>query len=372
MRHPSAYLDWYIHVPKVRHDLRSSGLTGFRYDLNLGQIDLSVNYDHSGNPETTRLLAERYDVKPENIFITSEGASGTNARIIRFIAEKNLEKNEAIIEYPTYEPLLRLVQEYFPTVKRFERKKEDNYRLDIESIAKAITSKTGVLILTNPHAPSAAIADPKDMKELSNLAHQHGFHVLSDEIYGEFNRKAVPTVFSMDPESSIVTTSFTKAYALGGLKLGIAILDEQLVKELYQDVLNTIGNSANIVQMVANDLLRNLSKLEDYLDRWEKIKATTEEWLHDNGMRYFPNNSGVTYWIETSVDDTNKWINDTAIPLYDLAMVPGAHFLFKNDYELTKSNMIRIGLGAIAPTDDNVERALENLENALRKYKSHT
>ncbi len=368
MRHPSAYLNWYIGVPKVKFDLKSSGLTNLKINVDLGQIDLSVNYDHGGNPETVRLLAERYRVKPENIFVTCEGTSGTNARILRFIAERNPQKNEAIIEYPTYEPLLRLAQEYFPTVKRFERKPKNNYSLDVESIRASITGKTGIVILTNPHAPSAAIADKRKIKELSNLANEHDFYLMCDEIYAEFNREAVPTIFSLNSEKSTVTTSFTKAYGLGGLKLGIAILNEQLVKELYQDVLNTIGNSSNIVQIVANQLLKNFDKLEDYSRTWLEAKTAAERWLNDNNMCYFPNISGVTYWITTSIPDTNKWINEMTIPRHSLAMVPGAHFLFTNDYEVAKSNMIRIGLGALTPTEQNITAALDTLQDALREH----
>lgn len=370
MKHTSAYLDWYIHVPKVKYNLRSSGLTGLKYNLDLGQVDLSLNYDRSGNPETTRLLAERYHVKPENIFISSEGASGTNARIIRLIAEKNNGKTEAVVEYPTYEPLLRLTQEYFPIVKRFERKPEDNYKLDPESIAETTSSKTGLLVLTNPHAPSSTIADPKDLRETLDLAHELDFYVLCDEIYAEFNRKAVPTIFSIDSKRSIVTTSFSKAYGLGGLKLGIAILNEELNTELYQDVINTVGNSANIVQMVASELLKNFDKLESHASKWREIKVETEKWLNESNLHYFPNESGVTYWIETTIDDTYRWVNDIAIPTCSLAVVPGAHFLFRNDYEIVKSNMMRLGLGGLTPTEKSLKEALFNLEEALRKRKS--
>ena len=121
MKHTSLYLDWYIHVPNVKYDFRSSGIGYFKDDLTLGEVDLSVNYLH-GNPETTKLLGQRYHVQPENVFISSGGASGQNAQVIRYLAERNVKKNEAVVEYPTYEPLLRQVQEHFPRVKRLERK----------------------------------------------------------------------------------------------------------------------------------------------------------------------------------------------------------------------------------------------------------
>ena len=73
MKHPSPYLDWYIHVPKVKYDFRSSGIAYFKHTLNLGEVDLGINYEH-GDPEALKQVAQWYDVKPENVFISSEGA----------------------------------------------------------------------------------------------------------------------------------------------------------------------------------------------------------------------------------------------------------------------------------------------------------
>jgi aspartate/methionine/tyrosine aminotransferase len=366
MKHLSLYLDWYIHVPNVKYDFRSSGLGYFRYNLTLGEVDLSTNYA-SGNPKTAEQLAKRYNVEQQNVFISSEGASGQNARIIRCLAAKSEKKNEAIVEYPTYEPLLRQTQEYFPRVKRLERTEEKSYRLDADELRKIVSEKTGLLVLTNPHAPSGAIANSNELREIMDIAQEHGFYVLCDEIYAEFERNSIPTIFSINEELGIVITSFSKAYGLGGLKLGIALANKELVTELYEDVLNTVGNSSNIVQIIAAELLaKDREKLEKHKQKWTKLKKETEEWLGRKGYEYSPNEAGVTYWVKTPIKDTYRWINKQAIPHYSLAPVAGTFFLFKNDYNLVKSNMIRLGLGSINPDETRLSEALEVLEKALK------
>lgn len=371
MKHLSLYLDWYVHVPertRLRYDFRSSGLSHFKYDLLLGDVDLSVNYVH-GNPENTELLAQRYCVQPENVFVSSEGASGQNARIIRYLAERNTEKDEAIVEYPTYEPLLRQVQEHFLYVKRLERKEREAYRLDVDSLRKIVSKGTGLLVLTNPHAPSGAISKISELKEIMNVAGEYGFYVLSDEIFAEFHRDAIPTIFSIDPKLGIVTTSFTKAYGLAGLKVGIAIAEKELVDELYLDTLNTIGNSANIAEIITAKLLKEGSAdLERHKQKWTKFKNETEKWLNEKGFEHFPNSVGVTYWVKLPIKDTYKWINEHTIPHCSIAPVPGAFFLFKSGYKLTKSKMIRIGLGNINPDEPNLSEALNALERAINTY----
>ncbi|MDH7563686.1 MAG: pyridoxal phosphate-dependent aminotransferase [Candidatus Bathyarchaeota archaeon] len=371
MKHPSAYLNWYISVPHVKHDLRSSGITHLNFNMNLGTIDLSINYAH-GNPETAELLARRYHTRAENVFISSEGATGQNTRIIRLLAERKPKKNEAIVEYPTYEPLLRQVQDHFRRVKRLERKEKDGYRLDADTLKKLISERTSILVLTNPHAPSGATAEKRELEEIMSVAKEHDFFVLCDEIYAEFNRKHAPAIFSIDPEHGIVTTSFTKAYGLGGLKLGIALARKELVDELYTDVLNTVGNSPNIVQLAASKLLATgMNMLEEHKQKWLPLKAETEKWLEEQNLKYFPRIAGVTYWVKLPIKDTFNWINKHAIPRFNVAPVPGAFFLFKKDYEMQTSNMVRLGLGSINPDRHRLSETLDALEKAVGSGKSN-
>ncbi|MEM3597110.1 MAG: pyridoxal phosphate-dependent aminotransferase [Candidatus Bathyarchaeia archaeon] len=364
MKWHSLYLEWYVKVPTVKFDFRSSGLAYLKLDLTLGEVDLSVNYAH-GNPETAKLLARRYGVEPKNVFISSDGASGQNVRIIMVLAEKS-RKKEAVVEYPTYEPLLRQVQEYFPRVKRLERKAEDGYRLDADALREVVSDKTGLLVITNPHAPSGAVATKSDLSEVMAVAKEYGFYVLCDEIYAEFERVSIQTAFSIDEEFGITTTSFSKAYGLGGLRLGVALASEKLVDELYADTLGTIGNSSNMVQFIAAKLLRDdIRKLEGHKLRWSALKRETEEWLDAKEFEYFQNKFGITYWVKTPIKDTYKWVNETAIPKHCVAPVPGAFFLFKSGYTIVNSSMIRLGLGNINPENPNLQLALEALWKAI-------
>jgi len=364
MKWHSFYLEWYVKVPAVKFDFRSSGLAHLKLDLALGEVDLSVNYAH-GNPEATKLLAERYCVNSGNVFVSSDGASGQNVRVIRVLAEKS-RKREAVVEYPTYEPLLRQVQEHFPRVKRLERRAEEGYRLDADSLRKITSDKTGLLVITNPHAPSGAVATKSELEEVMAVAREYGFYVLCDEIYAEFERASIPTMFSVDEELGIATTSFTKAYGLGGLRLGVALASEKLVDAFYADTLNTIGNSSNIVQIVAAKLLKEyLHKLEEHKQKWTAFKRETEEWLEAKKLKYFPNKFGVTYWVKTPIKDTYKWVNEKAIPKYSVAPVPGAFFLFKSGYKIVRTCMVRLGLGNINPENPKLQLALEALWKAI-------
>jgi DNA-binding transcriptional MocR family regulator len=73
---------------------------------------------------------------------------------------------------------------------------------------------------------------------------------------------------------------------------------------------------------------------------------------------------GITFWLKLPIKATYKWVNETAIPRCDLAFVPGAFFLFKED-EIVESSMVRLGLGNINPDEPNLDEAFETFEKAL-------
>lgn len=366
-RLPSSYLNWYVHVPSLKHDLRSSGVTHFKWKLHLGEIDFTQNYVH-GNPEALKLLADRYKVKPENVFISSDGASGQNTRIMECLSHRK-NKTEALAEYPTYEPMLRQTQTYFKNVKRITRKKENNYKFDADGLKRGISDKTAVLVMTNPHAPSGVSLSKKELNEIMEIARKHDCYVVCDEIYAEFDRENNVPIFSIDPEFGVVTTSFSKAYGIGGLKAGFTMASKEIVDRLYSNVFNTAGTSSNMVELALIDLLtRGRNAMEGHQKKWVALRNETEKWLKQTDLvSYTPNSCGVVFWLETNIQDTYQWVNQYTIPKLGLAVVPGAFFLFTR-YEMNKSNNVRLGIGNINPENrENLENALHHLEEALHK-----
>jgi len=367
IRQPSNYLNWYVQVPKINHDLRSSGITKLRWKLNLGEVNFTANYVH-GNPEAIELIAERYKVKPENIFISSDGASGQNTRVLEWLSSLK-DKKEVLVEYPTYEPMLRQAQSYFKQVKRIERKEENNYKFDLNELERIVSDKTAALVITNTQAPSGVSLSIRELKEILDVATTHNCYVVCDEIYAEFDRAINPHLFSVNNEYAIVTTSFSKAYGLGGLKAGFAIASKAIVDELYMNVLNTSGTNSNLVELALIDLLtKGKQAMKEHKEKWLKLRKKTEEWLKEmDSLSYTPNSCGVVYWVETKLKDTYKWVNQFCIPKFSLAAVPGTFFLFRK-HEMNKTNKLRLGTGAIDPEKPEVlDNALQSLEKALRE-----
>jgi DNA-binding transcriptional MocR family regulator len=98
--------------------------------------------------------------------------------------------------------------------------------------------------------------------------------------------------------------------------------------------------------------------------KWMRLKAKTQKLLNEKNFEHSPDTAGITFWLKLPIKATYKWVNETTIPRYDLAFVPGAFFLFNGD-DVVESSMVRIGLGNVNPNESNLDEAFEILEKAL-------
>ncbi len=82
--------------------------------------------------------------------------------------------------YVSYEPNIRMVYGV-PVV--VSARSENGYQVDPEDIRRVITSKTKAILLNYPANPTGATIAPEVLARIGELAVEHDFAVISDEIY---------------------------------------------------------------------------------------------------------------------------------------------------------------------------------------------
>ena len=118
-------------------------------------------------------------------------------------------------------------------VVRFERRFEDGFRLDLDRVAAALTPRTRLIIVTNPHNPTGVLTGPRRRcVHSATLAERHGCYVLADEIYLDAVPGPPPAVAATLSPRIVTTSSLTKAYGLAGLRCGWALADAALCEEI--------------------------------------------------------------------------------------------------------------------------------------------
>lgn len=219
---------WLTDLEGVKYNLASSSVEGISLsELGTLQKDIALGY-----PEDE--LEERLGEKIGNTYesgvntILTAGAQAANSLIFDLILDGG---DEVLVEDPAYTPLRTGPELKGAKVETFERRYEDDFKIDLGEIKERCSSDTKMIVLTNPHNPSGVFQDPKDLKDLGGFIDENDIYLLMDEIYRDFVEDGKSCVSLSN--NIIVTSSLSKIYGLGGLRLGWAVSkDEKLIDDL--------------------------------------------------------------------------------------------------------------------------------------------
>jgi histidinol-phosphate aminotransferase len=173
-----------------------------------------------------RALADKYDVSPEQIFV-GNGSDEVLADLLALLRLRYGELHILDVGFKVY-PLLA------------ERL---GYRLEVLPENTFVTGRvrapesSGLALVDSPNAISGASLD---RGELLALAGRSESFLIWDNVYGEYSGDELPRPL---PRNVAFVRSFSKYYALAGLRVGYCIADTELVDALLarKDPFNVNG-----------------------------------------------------------------------------------------------------------------------------------
>jgi len=296
------YLLWAKRRPHPANDLGRSDVIGCTMDDVPGMreaLALTGRNDEGWPPLIDRVAAH-YGVEAAGV-ATATGTSGANFLVCAALLQPG---DDVVVEQPAYDPLLAVPRLLGANLVRFERRFEDGFRLDLERVAAAITPRTRLIIVTNPHNPTGVLSGIDQMRALGDLAQRRGCYVLADEIYLDAvpgPRRAVAATIS---PCIMTTSSLTKAYGLAGLRCGWALAAPRIAEEIRR-VRDLVDGSGSILTeraaAAAFDHLPALAAraraiLDPNVAAFEQVMARqpTLEWVKPaGGTVAFPRLTGV-------------------------------------------------------------------------------
>jgi histidinol-phosphate aminotransferase len=148
--------------------------------------------------------------------------------------------------------------------KLVEVPRDEEYRVDVKAVKKAISQRTKVIVLANPNNPTGTPTPKQDILELVDT----GVPVLTDEAYVEFSGE---TVTNLVPQykNLMVLRTFSKWAGLAGFRIGYGIFPPKIADYLLRI---KMPYSVNVAALIA---VRESLKDIDYLRN--NIKAIIAE-----------------------------------------------------------------------------------------------
>ncbi len=144
--------------------------------------------------------------------------------------------DEVIIPDPSFYSYAEVVKMLGGVVKLVPmRWSEDRgFELDLDGIEAAVTPKTKMIVLNNPHNPTGALFSPKEIEALQELAKKKRIWLLSDEIYDYFVYEGDFRSVLEDPDWRdyvVYVNGFSKTFSMTGWRLGYLVAREEIIRK---------------------------------------------------------------------------------------------------------------------------------------------
>jgi aspartate aminotransferase len=213
----------------------------------------------TGVPRLLELLTEKMQRRnhipvgsPDEVMVTTGGIHGLYI-VCRALLEAG---DEVIVPDPEWPPCMGNIRaaEGVPVPCRLHE--SVGWRYDLDELESKITPRTRAIYINSPNNPTGGVLTRADIEAIAAIASRHRIWILSDEAYEDviYDDAVHVSPASLDGmyERTISLFTFSKTYAMTGLRLGyVAARDAKLRERMKKVLFYSAGNVTSIVQFGA-------------------------------------------------------------------------------------------------------------------------
>jgi aspartate aminotransferase len=164
------------------------------------------------------------------------------------------EGDEVIVPDPGY-PIYRSLVEFIGAkAVSLPLRQENDFRADVDELARLITPRTRMLIVNSPQNPTGGILTRSDCEAIAALAIKHDLIVLSDEIYNRLSYDGEHvSLYGIDgmAERTIYMDGLSKAWAMCGWRLGFGSMPVEITQWAAVEAFDAPESEVAVRHMVA-------------------------------------------------------------------------------------------------------------------------
>jgi len=191
---------------------------------------------------------------------------------------------EALIVVPTFAMYSIFAQA--EGAKVIEVRADDNFAFPAKDILAQISPRTRLIAVANPNNPTGAACGSEVLIQIAQAASHAA--VLVDEAYFEFHGETLIDR-TAEVKNLFVARTFSKAYGLAGLRIGILAGESRQMAMLRRVASPYSVNAAALA--VLPEALRDQKYVDGYVTQVRSNRETLQRELGDLGLRYWPSHA---------------------------------------------------------------------------------
>lgn len=224
-------------------------------------------------------LSGSMGIKTSQMILTNASDDG-----IRVVFDTYIDDgSQIVLPVPTF-PMF----EVYAKIRNAEVRKV-LYQKDLSFPAKgvlaSISKKTRIVVLVNPNNPTGTPIRMHDIIKIADKAMSARSIVLIDEAYVQYSNDSALGLLAKY-NNLILLQTFSKAFGLAGLRLGIIISDEKNIEQVRKANSPYSVNVASVA--AASAALDDPGYVKHFEDEVKDSKKLLEETLDSLGIRYYP------------------------------------------------------------------------------------
>ena len=285
----------------------------------------------NGIPALKDALAEKLngggiDASPSEIIVTPGGKQGLYETINTLIDDGD----EVVLLDPAWVSYEAMVKLAGGSLNRVDLSPY-GFQLEpgLDDLAEAVSDETELLVVNSPSNPTGAVYSDAALEGVRDLAVEHDFAVISDEIYERITYDVEQTSLgSLDgmEDRTITLNGFSKAFSMTGWRLGYIHAPQDLIDEASKLHSHSVSCAVNFVQHAGIEALSD--RTDEAVDEMREAFRERRDMLADLFAEHdvdVPVGDGAFYMMIPVDDDDQAWC-EGAIQEAHVATVPGSAF----------------------------------------------
>ena len=292
------------------------------YTSNAGLFELREELSH----HLAVTLGLSYN--PLNEILITSGASEAVDLVMRAV----LTPGDVVLvpdpSYVSYAPCAILAGanvQYVPTHAK------EAFRLRVEDLAQAYSTKAKLLVLSYPNNPTGAIMQREDLLPIADFVTRHDLLVLADDIYSDLTYAGTHTSFASLPgmhDRTLFVSGFSKSYAMTGWRIGYVAGHKDLIGGMTKIHQYTMLCAPITGQFAALEALRSASQAKaDMVTAYDRRRRLMVHGFRQMGLDCFEPLGA--FYVFPDISKTHLSSEEFAEELLKeekVAVVPGTAF----------------------------------------------